>query len=269
MNLNYYYVVLYPGHENLQRHTWKYKNPVLCPLVKVSLYTAHSLSSTYKIPPLLLMNPHDSATENSPFVWPIPFPFTQKILPSLPFPSYSRRAVISTKWYDMAIFLHKLPYRKNAIHFLTMAIFPYGNFPIHQTKPSIFFSWNISKNQRLLNRDSLNLTDNMCALKKKTTMIYDRIVNCFVSILIYEASLSKEFQAFNLSLLTTVNFESNIQHLTQQFWKLWSPSMLKSSFHIIGENYNILFQNFQADYHIKLVWSGISDKNGEIGFSMK
>ena len=31
----------------------------------------------------------------------------------------------------MAIFLHKLPYRKNAIHFLTMAIFPYGNFPIH------------------------------------------------------------------------------------------------------------------------------------------
>ena len=29
----------------------------------------------------------------------------------------------------MAIFLHELPYRKNAIHFLTMAIFPYGNFP--------------------------------------------------------------------------------------------------------------------------------------------
>ena len=32
----------------------------------------------------------------------------------------------------MAIFLHKLPYRKNAIHFLTMAIFSYGNFPIHR-----------------------------------------------------------------------------------------------------------------------------------------
>ena len=29
----------------------------------------------------------------------------------------------------MAIFLQKLPYRKNAIHFCTMAIFPYGNFP--------------------------------------------------------------------------------------------------------------------------------------------
>ena len=29
----------------------------------------------------------------------------------------------------MAIFLHRLPYRKNAIHFLGMAIFPYGNFP--------------------------------------------------------------------------------------------------------------------------------------------
>ena len=34
----------------------------------------------------------------------------------------------------MAIFLHILPYRKNAIHFLTMAIFLYGNFPIHQVK---------------------------------------------------------------------------------------------------------------------------------------
>ena len=31
----------------------------------------------------------------------------------------------------MAIFLHKLPYRNNAIHFFTMAIFPCGNFPIH------------------------------------------------------------------------------------------------------------------------------------------
>ena len=51
-------------------------------------------------------------------------------------------------------------------------------------------------------------------------MNYDIIVKYFVSILIYEASLSKEFQAFNLSLLTTVNFEGNIQHLAQQFWKL-------------------------------------------------
>ena len=33
----------------------------------------------------------------------------------------------------MAIFLHRLPYRKNAIHFLTMAIFSYGNFPRDQT----------------------------------------------------------------------------------------------------------------------------------------
>ena len=32
----------------------------------------------------------------------------------------------------MAIFLRKLPYWKNAIHFLTIAIFPYWNFPIHQ-----------------------------------------------------------------------------------------------------------------------------------------
>ena len=29
--------------------------------------------------------------------------------------------------------LQKLPFRKNAIHFLTMAIFPYGNFPIHHS----------------------------------------------------------------------------------------------------------------------------------------
>ena len=28
----------------------------------------------------------------------------------------------------MAIFLHRLPFRKNAINFLTMAIFPEGNF---------------------------------------------------------------------------------------------------------------------------------------------
>ena len=34
----------------------------------------------------------------------------------------------------MAIFLHILPLRKNAIPILTMAIFPYGNFPIHQMK---------------------------------------------------------------------------------------------------------------------------------------
>ena len=32
----------------------------------------------------------------------------------------------------MTIFLHKLPFRKNAIHFLAIAIFPYGNFPIHR-----------------------------------------------------------------------------------------------------------------------------------------
>ena len=30
------------------------------------------------------------------------------------------------------IFLPKLPYRKNAIHFWAMAIFSCGNFPIHQ-----------------------------------------------------------------------------------------------------------------------------------------
>ena len=30
----------------------------------------------------------------------------------------------------MAIFLQKLACRKNSIHFLTMAIFPYGNFPL-------------------------------------------------------------------------------------------------------------------------------------------
>ena len=40
----------------------------------------------------------------------------------------------------MAIFLHKLPYRKNAIHFLTMAIFPYGNFPIHSREDQLVFS---------------------------------------------------------------------------------------------------------------------------------
>ena len=28
----------------------------------------------------------------------------------------------------MAKFLHKLPFRKNVIHFLTVGIFPYGNF---------------------------------------------------------------------------------------------------------------------------------------------
>ena len=32
----------------------------------------------------------------------------------------------------MAFFLHKLPYIKNAIHFLTMAIFPYEKFLIHR-----------------------------------------------------------------------------------------------------------------------------------------
>ena len=36
------------------------------------------------------------------------------------------------------VFLHKLPYRKNAIHFLTMANFLYGNFPIHRFKGDDF-----------------------------------------------------------------------------------------------------------------------------------
>ena len=59
--------------------------------------------------------------------------------PGVGFQSLSSKRPLGTqnrsvhRWekIHMAIFLHKLPYRKNAMHFLTMAIFPYGNFPIH------------------------------------------------------------------------------------------------------------------------------------------
>ena len=77
------------------------------------------------------------------------------------------------------------------------------------------------------------------------------------------AGLSNEFEAFNLSPSTQVNFESNIQHPAQQFLKLPSPSTyaIYSKFYILRcVESGILFTIFQADYYIDFVWSRISKK---------
>ena len=74
----------------------------------------------------------------------------------------------------MAIFLHKLPYRKNAIHFLTMAIFPCGNFPIQRLKniKIIIISNDDHQNQKCIDnrfqkKDMLCMVNLFCIVRNE------------------------------------------------------------------------------------------------------
>ena len=122
----------------------------------------------------------------------------------------------------MANFLQKFPYRKNAVHFMTMAIFPYENFPRDNFQLVFAPRKHIDALEEHSEQDSLYLSQQtMC---ERRSICIDFLFLCLLSqdakireVFSYQEATRSRDTKSEIPFQPSVTFSSHFSHTSVTF----------------------------------------------------